>query len=133
MRTDWVRCLFGTRLSANLIHRTTSRKASSVETRPKRIRMNAAFGTQEEDLAVSRLLGPPGKYLGSNRAPAVRSIAAIRPRQVCRRGAQMKIVSIIADPRIVDRIPRHRQSERCKAQDPLEPRPPPWPDASSVP
>jgi len=52
---------------------------------------------------------------------------------VCRCGAEMKIVSIITDPRIVDRILRHRQSDRCRAQDPFEPCPPPRLAASSVP
>jgi hypothetical protein len=36
----------------------------------------------------------------------------------------MQIVSLITDPRIVDRILRHRESERYQAQDPFEPRAP---------
>jgi len=40
-------------------------------------------------------------------------------------GARMHIVSFITDPRVVDRILRHRQSERCRAEDPFEPRAPP--------
>jgi hypothetical protein len=40
-------------------------------------------------------------------------------------GARMRIVSFITDPRVVDRILRHRQSERCRAEDPFEPRAPP--------
>jgi hypothetical protein len=31
----------------------------------------------------------------------------------------MRIVSVITEPRLVDRILRHRESERCKAKDPL--------------
>ena len=46
---------------------------------------------------------------------------------VCRCGARMRIVSFITDPRVVDRILRHRESGRCKAQDPFEPRVPPRP------
>jgi hypothetical protein len=34
----------------------------------------------------------------------------------------MRIVSLITDPSIVDRVLRHRESERCKVQDPFEPR-----------
>jgi hypothetical protein len=37
-------------------------------------------------------------------------------------GARRRIVSFITDPRVVDRILRHRESERCKAKDPFEPR-----------
>jgi hypothetical protein len=37
----------------------------------------------------------------------------------------MRIVSFIADPRVADRILRHRESGRCKTADPFEPRPPP--------
>ena len=40
-------------------------------------------------------------------------------------GARMRIVSFLTDPRVVDRILRHRESERCKAKDPFEPRAPP--------
>ena len=43
----------------------------------------------------------------------------------CACGARMRIVSFITDPRVVDRILRHRESERCKAKDPFEPRAPP--------
>jgi hypothetical protein len=40
-------------------------------------------------------------------------------------GAQMKIVSFITEPRVVDRILRHLASEACKARDPFDPRAPP--------
>ena len=40
-------------------------------------------------------------------------------------GARMRIVSFITDPRVIDRILRHRQSERCRIQDPFESRAPP--------
>ena len=36
---------------------------------------------------------------------------------VCACGACMRIVSFITDPRTIDRILRHRESERCKAKD----------------
>jgi hypothetical protein len=44
---------------------------------------------------------------------------------LCTCGARLRIVSFITDPRAVDRILRHRESGRCKAQDPFEPRAPP--------
>jgi hypothetical protein len=44
----------------------------------------------------------------------------------------MQIVSFITDPRVVDRILRHRESGRCKAQDPFDPRAPPQPHARSA-
>jgi hypothetical protein len=37
----------------------------------------------------------------------------------------MRIVSFITDPRVVDRILRHRESKRCKTQDPFETMAPP--------
>lgn len=46
---------------------------------------------------------------------------------VCSCGARMRIVSFITDPRVLDPILRHRESERCKAEDPFEPRAPPRP------
>jgi hypothetical protein len=44
---------------------------------------------------------------------------------LCSCGARMRIVSFITDPRAVDRILRHLESARSKAQDPFEPRAPP--------
>ena len=44
---------------------------------------------------------------------------------ICACGARMQIVSLITDPRVVDRILRHRENERCKTKDPFEPRAPP--------
>ncbi len=40
-------------------------------------------------------------------------------------GTRMRIVSFITDPRVVDRILRHRQSDRCRTEDPFESRAPP--------
>jgi len=42
---------------------------------------------------------------------------------LCTCGAQMKIISFITDPRVVDRILRHLDSPACKVLDPSEPRP----------
>jgi hypothetical protein len=44
---------------------------------------------------------------------------------LCSCGAKMRMISIITDPRIVNRILRHLQSERCRARDPFESRAPP--------
>jgi hypothetical protein len=49
---------------------------------------------------------------------------------LCPCGGRMRIVSFITDPRVVDRILRHRESGRCKTQDPFETRAPP--DAASA-
>ena len=47
-------------------------------------------------------------------------------------GAEMKIISFITDPRVVDRILRHRESQECRARDPFEPRAPPQPGGNSL-
>ena len=44
---------------------------------------------------------------------------------LCSCGATMKIVSLITEPRVVDRILRHLESDACKARNPIEPRGPP--------
>jgi len=43
----------------------------------------------------------------------------------CACGARMRIVALITDARVVDRILRHRKSKHCKTRDPFQPRPPP--------
>jgi hypothetical protein len=64
-------------------------------------------------------------------AQAQRTMGGIREDYVevdpllCTCGAQMKIVSFITVPRVVDRILRHLASEACKTRDPFEPRAPP--------
>jgi hypothetical protein len=40
-------------------------------------------------------------------------------------GVRMRILSFITEPRVVDRILRHRQSDRCRTEDPFESRAPP--------
>jgi hypothetical protein len=66
----------------------------------------------------------------STRAHLLRKIFEVDP-LLCAFGARMQIVSFITEPRIIDRILPHRQSERCQAQDPFEPRAPPPRQASS--
>jgi hypothetical protein len=51
---------------------------------------------------------------------------------LCPCGGRMRIVSFITDPRVVDRILRHRASGRCKTRDPFEPRPPPRVSAKTL-
>ena len=58
-------------------------------------------------------------------ARLIRKIFEADPLTCAACGARMRIVSFITDPRIVDRILRHRQSHRCRAEDPFEPRAPP--------
>ena len=57
-------------------------------------------------------------------ARLLRKIFEVDPR-LCTCGAQMRIVSFITEPRVVDRILRHLASEACKARDPFEPWAPP--------
>jgi len=57
-------------------------------------------------------------------ARLLRKIFEIDP-LLCTCGARMRIISLITDARVVDRILRHRESGRCKTQDPFEPRAPP--------
>jgi hypothetical protein len=49
---------------------------------------------------------------------------------LCSCGGRMRIISFITDPRVIDRILRHRTSGRCKTADPFETRAPP--DAASA-
>jgi hypothetical protein len=57
-------------------------------------------------------------------ARSVRKIFEADP-LTCACGGRMRIISFITNPRVIDRILRHRQSGRCKTADPFEPRPPP--------
>jgi len=59
----------------------------------------------------------------------LRKIFEVDP-MLCSCGTKMKIISIITEPRVVDRILRHLQSERCRARDPFQSRPPPQPAAA---
>ncbi len=51
---------------------------------------------------------------------------------LCSHGAEMKIISFITDPRVVDRILRHLESQECHVGDPFEPRAPPQPGGNSL-
>jgi len=65
-------------------------------------------------------------------ARLLRKILEVDP-LLCACGARMRVVSFIIDPRVAGRILRHRESERCKAKDPFEPRAPPSAHAGSHP
>jgi hypothetical protein len=64
-------------------------------------------------------------------ARLIRKIFEVDP-LLCSCGTGMKIVSIITQPRIVDRILRHLGSDHCQARDPFEPRAPPRAAALSL-
>jgi len=57
-------------------------------------------------------------------ARLLRKIFEVDP-MLCSCGTKMKIISVITEPRVVDRILRHLESERCRARDPFQARPPP--------
>jgi len=57
-------------------------------------------------------------------ARLLRKIFEVDP-MLCPCGGKMKIVSVITDPRVVDRILRHLESRACRGRDPFQPRPPP--------
>ena len=57
-------------------------------------------------------------------ARLLRKIFEVDP-LICPCGGKMKIISVITDPRVVDRILRHLESETCRTRDPFEPRAPP--------
>jgi hypothetical protein len=54
-------------------------------------------------------------------ARLLRKIFEVDP-LLCSCGAELRIVSVITQPRIMDRILRHLRSERCQARDPFESR-----------
>jgi hypothetical protein len=73
---------------------------------------------QEQDIADN------SRETGSTWARLVRKIFEADP-LLCTCGGRMRIISFITEPRVVDRILRHRESARCQTQDPFEPRAPP--------
>src|SRR6059036_1265620 len=78
---------------------------------------------------------PPLELVQRRRASLARLIQKIFEVDplLCVCGAEMKIVSIITDPRVVDRILRHLESQACGARDPFEPRAPPRAGGNSLP
>jgi hypothetical protein len=72
-------------------------------------------GDEDSDFAKSRR---------ASWARLLRKIFEVDP-MLCPCGGKMKIVSVITDPRVVDRILRHLESPACRGRDPFQPRPPP--------
>jgi hypothetical protein len=70
------------------------------------------------------------KEARSSWARLIRKIFEADPLTCPACGARMRIVSFITDPRVIDPILRHRQSDRCMATDPFESRAPPLPTRS---
>jgi len=89
--------------------------------------------------ALSSTAGPGGRaavdaHFGKDNSDSSREARSLWARLLrkifetdpllCQCGTRMQIVSFITDVRVVDRILRHRKSERCQAKDPFEPRAP---------
>src|SRR5262245_43747135 len=75
-------------------------------------------------MALASWRNGPVENLHCGRVLGLRKIFEVDP-LLCTCGAQMKTVSFITEPRVVDRILRHLASEACKGRDPFEPRAPP--------
>ena len=93
-----------------------------------RARVAAAAGQGESDgAAQARSGGEDSDFARETRrtwARLLRKIFEADP-LLCSCGAEMKIVALITQPRVVERILRHLGSDRCQARDPFEPRAPP--------
>jgi len=100
-----------------------------------RARSTAAAAQDESWLAAhARSGGGDADFARETRrswARLLRKIFEVDP-LLCACGAEMKIVAIITQPRIVDRILRHLGSGRSRARDPFAPRPPPGADAFAL-
>jgi len=91
-----------------------------------RVTANAAQ-VNSDHAAPSRSAGEDSEFARETRrswARLLRKIFEVDP-LLCSCGAELRIVSVITQPRIVDRILRHLRSERCQARDPFESRAPP--------
>jgi hypothetical protein len=101
-----------------------------------RARVAAAAGQGESDgAAQGRSAGEDSDFARETRrtwARLLRKIFEADPLLLCSCGAEMKIVAIITQPRVVERILRHLASDRCQARDPFEPRAPPRAGAFSL-
>ncbi len=58
-------------------------------------------------------------------ARLLRKVFEVDPLHCPRCGGELKVVSVITDPRVVGHILKHLASEACRARDPFEPRAPP--------
>jgi len=77
--------------------------------------------------AQARAADQDSDYAAEARRPWGRSLREILQidQPFCSCGPKMGRISMITDPRIVNPILRHLQSERCRARDPFESRAPP--------
>ena len=100
-----------------------------------RARVTAPAAQGKSDRAAqARSAGEDSEFARETRrtwSRLIRKIFEVDP-LLCSCGAGMKIVSIITQPRIVDRILRHLGSDHCQARDPFEPRAPPRAAAFSL-
>jgi hypothetical protein len=100
-------------------------------------RSRISMAAAEDESAVWAAAKPPeqddsdfSRQTRSTWARLIKKIFEADP-LLCTCGSPMRIVSFITDPRVVDRILRHLDSGRCRAQDPFEPRAPP-PAAATI-
>jgi hypothetical protein len=101
-----------------------------------RARVAAAARQRESDgAAKARSAGEDSDFARATRRTWARLLRRIFEADplLCSCGAEMKIVSIITQPRVVERILRHLGSDRCQARDPFDPRAPPRAGAFSLP
>jgi len=80
-----------------------------------------------QNAEAQRAKGEASEFSKERRASwarLLRKIFEVDP-LLCPCGAEMKIISVITDSRLVDRILRHLQSPACATRDPFQPRPPP--------
>jgi hypothetical protein len=84
-------------------------------------------GVARQNAEAQRAKGEASEFSKERRASwarLLRKIFEVDP-LLCPCGAEMKIISVITDSRLVDRILRHLQSPACTTRDPFQPRPPP--------
>src|SRR5213595_2502007 len=79
-----------------------------------------------QNAEAQRAKGEASEFSKERRASwarLLRKIFEVDP-LLCPCGAEMKIISVITDSRLVDRILRDLQSPACTTRDPFQPRPP---------
>ena len=90
-------------------------------------RQGITHGVARQNAEAQRANGEVSEFSKERRASwarLLRKIFEVDP-LLCPCGAEMKIISVITDSRLVDRILRHLQSPACTTRDPFQPRPPP--------
>jgi hypothetical protein len=91
-----------------------------------RVTANAAQ-VNSDNAAPSRSAGEDSEFARETRRTWARLLTKIFEVDplLCSCGAELRIVSVITQPRIVDRILRHFRNERRQARDPFQSRAPP--------